>query len=313
MQPDPDASGPIAIRGEDHVLGRIVSIDDAGNQVDRLVRFSLGASRLITQIVVFDVDDVDAAIDELDDAYVESLSPAGAMRLEHERRLGEAMAGGDLSALAEYLGDDMVVHDHQVMGMGATFGREQLLELVAARPSTIGIATLRTLNHVFISAGVTLSLAELRSVSPEHGAHATKRCGTCSNGAPTERYAATTSTTSTLRIARLPRPGRWPPITADRSTARLERLTAPRAPPAARRAPDPRPDVSADHSRTRKGLAFGVAPSERTSGNSCAAPWQTWSSCGQSGKRRVMCGTSTTWTGFSHPVEVQAWRVSQLG
>ena len=105
LRPDRGATGRVAVRGEDHGLGRIVHVDDAGNQIEWLALFSLGPSGLIRRIVVFDGDDDDAAFDELNAAYTGSLPPHLQILRERQVRGMHAVMTGDTETLDEIYAD----------------------------------------------------------------------------------------------------------------------------------------------------------------------------------------------------------------
>ncbi|NOX30197.1 MAG: hypothetical protein GXP35_09135, partial [Actinobacteria bacterium] len=159
----------IALRGESLVLSRSDLVDQAGNRIERLLLVSLGASGKIAHLATFDSDDIDAAYDELDRLYRESLLPELRERFDEQQRVLEAIVTGDVDVIRELYAPEFMGTDHRLLGFGDAIDLETYTELIRQRPLTLGRGTGRLRDHVFFGRAVAVTNVTINTTSSEFG------------------------------------------------------------------------------------------------------------------------------------------------
>lgn len=113
---------PVAIRGDALALGRQTFrvTDEAGGQheLNWLQLVELDEDGLTSRFVLFELDDLDAAFDELDARYRAQVGPGCAPYLDLVERLDVAHRNWDVAAYRSLLADDFVAVDHRLAGWG---------------------------------------------------------------------------------------------------------------------------------------------------------------------------------------------------
>ena len=122
-----------------------------------------GRQRYVTH---YDVGDLAAALDELEQRFIEGEGAAHSGDLEIVRAVHKSMAEGDVETLAAYLAPHLVVVDHRPIGWGDR-DRETFLAAVGIRPSTFGSGLMIIKRIERLTSGAALASYEIRATSPE--------------------------------------------------------------------------------------------------------------------------------------------------
>ena len=149
----------VAVRGERLALTRMVTRTSTGDESARLSVNELDADGRMVRSVLFDENDLVAALAELDRAYYFGESAAGQRVLRVVGRYAATSVAGDLDEIRAHLADDFVVVDHQRLGFGAG-DREYFVDMRRlAEPDENVNTVLRVNEHalltVYLSGPVT--------------------------------------------------------------------------------------------------------------------------------------------------------------
>ena len=195
----------IAVRGERLALGRLeLGTEDTspGAPHDELLHlFGIDEDGRIALQMWFDIDDMDAAIAELDAAHARFEEEQPKARLENaaarvaERYLAH-FATGDWDAMAEMLADDLLADDRRrVVNAGARHGREAEIANVRAIADVgteyIAATVIATRGERLVLNSTSFSLRD----SPDA---VRPRLSTLSRSIPTTRSRRTCSSTPTM-------------------------------------------------------------------------------------------------------------------
>ena len=118
----------IAVRGERLALSRMVTRTAAGDESARLSVNELDADGRMARSVLFDDDDLVAAIAELDERYFVGEGVPFQRVLGAVGRYTAAYGARDIEGVRDQLSPDLVVVDHQPLGFG-TGDRDYLVEM----------------------------------------------------------------------------------------------------------------------------------------------------------------------------------------
>ena len=111
-------SEPIAVRGERLHLSRFRSRTGGGDELVRLGLTEINGAGLGIYTAWYDEDDLDAAIDELDERYIAGEGAAHADVLRAAKALDRAGRNQDFDAMQALMSPDFVVDDHRPLAFG---------------------------------------------------------------------------------------------------------------------------------------------------------------------------------------------------
>ena len=158
----------VATRGSRLALLSGTVSTTGGFEVDLLLLHELDASGRQVYNGLFDPDDLDAALAELEDRYAanEGAPYADVLRLSSKQR--EALRTGDFETYRALMDDDIVLVDNRPASLGEVRGREEVVRVVRALAPLVGGVRPRAPVIHAIAADRTLLLAAATGIS-EHG------------------------------------------------------------------------------------------------------------------------------------------------
>lgn len=127
----------LAIRGDRFSLFS-VTIRQSGFVIDQLMVNELAEHGLLRRNVVFDPDDLEAALDELDAMYLAGLGPDDAETYRLATEQYAAYVELDAERLDEVTADNHVFVDHRRLGNFGELGRAEFFEMFESRRATRG-------------------------------------------------------------------------------------------------------------------------------------------------------------------------------
>lgn len=146
---------PMAVRGECHVLARVLWAADAGDELPLLVVIECDEAGRGRRVVFFDDDDLVSALGELEDRYVAGEGAGDAVAIRASGRYHRAFLERDFDAIEALLTPDFVVVDHRTLGFG-TQDRAGWLERdrsqVEVAPDAVNVP-----RKLWVSGGVLLT------------------------------------------------------------------------------------------------------------------------------------------------------------
>jgi class 3 adenylate cyclase/ketosteroid isomerase-like protein/tetratricopeptide (TPR) repeat protein len=125
---------PLAVRGERLALGRVVASGDRPDlyAVEMLNVLEVDDEGRLAREALFDAEDLDAALVELDDRFIAGEGAELAETYEDVRRFVNAYNTRDWDTCAEIFRDDIVYIDHRPASHGEVRGAESVVEISRA-------------------------------------------------------------------------------------------------------------------------------------------------------------------------------------
>ncbi len=163
---------------------------------------------MLTATVVFDSDDLDAAMDELDERYLGHVDPACKPLLTHLRDSRRAVNARDWNALGGTASDDFQLLDHRLTG----FGERDADQYVEGVQSMVELAP-----------DVVSCTVEIPRLAPHCALTRSRAWGTDPEGGPFENVVDVVTVYSDGRV---PRIELFDPAQRERAVARFEELVA---------------------------------------------------------------------------------------
>jgi len=165
---------PVAVRGDELALYLRTWGHLDGFELAVLALMEVDAAGHLVANTMWEPDDLEAAVDELDRRFAEGEGAAHADDLALCVACGRALAAGDAGSLDALLADDFVLVDHLPLRDGfGEISRAEFLLVVADRPAVMGTGAGFYRAHHRIETGLVLSDYELQSRS-DRGFEATE-------------------------------------------------------------------------------------------------------------------------------------------
>jgi class 3 adenylate cyclase/ketosteroid isomerase-like protein len=160
---------PLAVRGDRFVLWRGVTTYETGGESAYLGIAEAEDDGRVIRTIFHEIDELDAAFDELDERWFATLDPDDAETYRILEAWTRAYSSGDEEQFGRLMADEFVLGDHRPLGFGE-LDRNEFMALFRSRSGTRGeaVARLRTVHH--LRDGVMAASYGEESVGPD-GAH----------------------------------------------------------------------------------------------------------------------------------------------
>lgn len=110
---------PIAVRTDRHCLAELsIEFGNGGSVIELLSLWSIDDADLIIRQVLFDTDDLPAAVAELDRLYIEELDPPLAAAFREHARFMVLAAARDVEGAIDGFHPEAIIVDHRELGWG---------------------------------------------------------------------------------------------------------------------------------------------------------------------------------------------------
>ena len=136
---------PLAVRGARLSLARITARFGNSSELVGLQILELDDAGLASRHVFFDEDDLDRALDELDDRFIIGEGAAHADVLRAAQALDRLNRSGDFDAMRDLLSPDVVLVDHRPLAFGE--GNRDHLVRAASTLTDLGLVDLTTIRR----------------------------------------------------------------------------------------------------------------------------------------------------------------------